>query len=117
MTARTFVVLGCDVRRHITGCHERYEVRIKDPESAEARARIEAETAGWVRERHGTGPDARILDCCPSCSAARFAGVVGPRDAAEIEALPADPAVWRRSRCLLAAPRQDHPTSALLLVI
>jgi hypothetical protein len=96
VTARTSVVVSCDVRRHIAGCHERYEVRIEDAGSAEARARIEAETAGRVRERHGTGPDARILDSCPSRSAARFAGVVGPQDTEEIEALPADPAVWRR---------------------
>jgi hypothetical protein len=96
VTARTFVVLSCDVRRHIAGCHERYEVRIKGPGSPEAQARIEAETAGWVRERHGSGPEARILDCCPSCSAARFAGVIGPHDTEEIEALPANPAVWRR---------------------
>jgi hypothetical protein len=96
MTARTFVVLSCDVRRYAAGCHERYEVLVKGAGSAEAQARIEAETAGWVRERHGMGPDAEILDSCPSCSAARFARVVGPHDAGEFEALPADPAVWRR---------------------
>jgi hypothetical protein len=96
MTARTFVVLSCDGRRHAAGCHERYEVLIKGAGSAEAQARIEDETAGWVRERHGTGPEAEILDCCPGNSAARFAGVVGPHDAGEIEALPSTPAVWRR---------------------
>jgi hypothetical protein len=97
VTARTFVVLSRDVRRHAPGCHERYEVPVEGAGSAEARARIEAETVGWVRERHGTGADARILDACPGCSGARFAGVVGPHDAAEIEVLLADPAVWRRS--------------------
>ena len=96
MTARTFVVLSCDVRRYAAGCHERYEVLIKGAGTPEAQARIEAETVGWVRERHRTGADARILDACPSCSGARFAGVVGPHDTEEIEALPANPAVWHR---------------------
>jgi hypothetical protein len=71
-------------------------VPVEGAGNAEARARIEAETVGWVRERHGTGVGAKTPDCCPSCCAARFAGGVGPHDAGEIEAQPADPAVWRR---------------------
>jgi hypothetical protein len=91
MTARTFVILSCDVHRYAPGCQEHHQVLVKCIRSAEAQARLEAETVGWVWERHGTGPDAQMLDACPSCSAARFAGVVGPRDAGEIEACPPTP--------------------------